>query len=285
MDKKYFKSILEIENEYNLEFRQEFYNKYHDIILNIFNNTNNTSINTDDSDIQIINGLYHIAHNDFELGKTLLLNEINNNNLNAMCVLGVYYKLYEKNDKESMKFFKIAADKGHVFSSVNLAFEYFLIGDFDNFKKYINIGIFNNDEYSYILMGLYSNNILKNSDEALIFFKKAFNINSHRAYYEYSKILKNNEERIEFILKAIQLKPKKIYIDMLNRFLKTCENNYTRINYLENNLSRFSRCPICLLNDNKLNHKKELLFLKCNHSFCIDCIKTRCKNKCPICLH
>ena len=57
--------------------------------------------------------------------------------------------------------------------------------------------------------------------------------------------------------------------------------NYDNIEFnIKFNMTRFSRCPVCI--DNNYD-KIELFTLKCNHSFCCNCIKTYCKNKCCLC--
>ena len=57
-------------------------------------------------------------------------------------------------------------------------------------------------------------------------------------------------------------------------------DNSITIRYLENDISRYSRCPACNITS---NIKTELFKLKCNHSLCYHCILKYCQNKCCIC--
>ena len=57
--------------------------------------------------------------------------------------------------------------------------------------------------------------------------------------------------------------------------------NYDKFEFnIKFNISRFSRCPICI---KKNTHKIELFTLKCNHSFCSNCIKKHCSKTCSLC--
>jgi len=69
----------------------------------------------------------------------------------------------------------------------------------------------------------------------------------------------------------------------INKFIKI--DNAATIKYLENDISRYSRCPACYINNitSNYNEKVELFKLKCNHSFCNNCIIKYCKNKCYLC--
>jgi hypothetical protein len=57
--------------------------------------------------------------------------------------------------------------------------------------------------------------------------------------------------------------------------------NINKINKIDTNNNYniiYNKCPICIVNE-----KKELFKLKCNHSFCNNCIIKYCKNKCCLC--
>lgn len=290
-------SVEEIEFENNLDFKDEFINKYHNIIIDIFNKNYNKYINSNDDNINIILALYYISTYDYNKAYELLTFIHISGNLDGTCTLGIFYHTYYNDKNVAMEYFKIAADRGHLLSSLNLAFEYLCNGEFELFLKYNNINNNMNDGFALINHAIYLWNIKKDYVNSEKFFKIAFyNYYNYRAYFEYSKLISNIELKKELLIKAIKLKPKKIYIDMLKKITDDFERfelyknyninsksvyNYDKLQFnIINNLSRYSRCPCCINNN---NYKMELIVLKCNHSFCINCIKKYCKKKCCIC--
>ncbi len=293
-------NLEEIELHCNFDFEPEIKHKYGDMILDIFNNMcpdnyNNYNNYNMDPDIMIIIALYYISKKEYEKAIKLLLDAINFSNctnLRAICTLGILYNILNDKDK-SIYYFKMSSDKGHVLSSTNLAYEYLSQGEFDLFFKYNLIGLDYNDDNALINQGIYLWNILKDYNKAIDIFKKLIN-NNYRACYEYAKLVGNIEQKKELLIKAIKLKPKKSYIDMLKKITNDFERyelyknyniktqifkNYDNIEFnIKFNISKFSRCPCCIKSE-----KVELLTLKCNHSFCINCIKKYCNNKCCLC--
>jgi hypothetical protein len=294
-------NLDEIEIKYNLDFDKNIKKKYTNIILDIFNNmcpdnyyninenANNNNINVD---IMMIVALYYISKENYEIALKILLDahSKDNNNYNISCTLGILFNILN-NKISSILFLKKGADNNHILSATNLAYEYLCQGDFDNFLIYNKIGLEKDDDNAFINLGIYEWNVLKNYNIGEEIFNKLINNNNYRAYYEYSKLIRNKEKQKELLLKAIQLKPKKTYIEMFKKITGDYETNilFKKINivdysntfkYLEYNLSRFTRCPICITINNE---KKELFKLKCNHSFCNNCIIKHCKNKCCIC--
>jgi hypothetical protein len=294
----------EIELKYNLDFEPDIKKQYANIILDIFNNmcpdnyynifdTNNINI-----DVMMIVALYYISKENHDIALKILIDAHMKdiNNYNITCTLGILYNIL--NDKtNSIYYFKIGADNHHILSATNLAYEYLCQGDFNNFNLYNKIGIDKNDENALINIGIYEWNILKNHKLGEVIFNDLFIKNNYRAYYEYAKLISDINIKKELLLKAIKLKPKKTYLEMLKKitgeyeriilFKKYNINNFNNIldysnafKYLENDLSRFTRCPICITINNE---KKELFKLKCNHSFCNNCIIKYCQNKCCIC--
>ncbi len=291
-----YNSIEEIEFQYDLDFREEIVKKYHDIIISIFNhndNDNHSDYHSDyqnDYDIQIIYALYYLTNNNINKGKEILLNLHNNNYYDATCTLVVYLKKNNHYDPLIMEYLTHAANNNHVISSINLGFEYFVKGDFENFIRYTKIGLENEIDMAYINMGIYHNNITKYDKISDYFFEKALNMKTHRSYYYYYYY---KTKKIEHLIQAIKIKLKKMYIEELIKNTTISERyilckdyyinttNYAKydpsINIYIFNQRLFNYCPL------HIDEKIELLQLKCEHSFCIECINKICKKKCPIC--
>jgi hypothetical protein len=292
-----YSSIEEIEFENNLDFQDEIINKYHNIIIDIFNKNYNKYSNIYDNNINVILALYNISINEYNKANELLLFTHDIGSLDATCTLGIFNHTYYNDKNKAIYYFKYAADKGHLLSSFNLAFEYLCNGEFELFLKYNNIENHMNDGFALLNHAIYLWTVKKDYVDSEKYFKIAFNnYYNYRAYFEYSKLINNIELKKELLIKAIKLKPKKIYIDMLKKITNDFERfelyknydinsksvyNYDKFQFnIINNLSRYSRCPCCInINDYKI----ELITLKCNHSFCINCIKKYCKKECCIC--
>jgi hypothetical protein len=293
--------LEDIELYCNLDFDPDMKKKYENIIIDIFNNFNNMcpdNNNQDNPDIMVIVALYYISKKEFTTAINILLEAINNNyNYNISCTLGIILNILNKKE-DSIKYFKLGADNNHILSATNLAYEYLCQGNRDLYFYYNNIGLINNDENAQINKAIY----LWNFKKDIISAEEIFNnlSNNYRAYYEHAKLISDINKKKELLMKAIQLKPKKPYIDMLISLTGDYERNllYKKYNininklinidnsitirYLENDISRYSRCPTCY-NNITSNIKTELFKLKCNHSLCNDCIIKYCKNNCCIC--
>lgn len=288
----------DIELYYNLDFEPDIKTKYGFIIIDLFNNMcPNKYQSLKDPDIMSILATYYISKKEHDKGIDILL-EINNNE--AYCTLGILYNIL--NDKEkSIHFFKLGADNEHIYCSVNLAFEYLCQGEMDLFLKYNKMGLDNNNETALINLGIYYWNIKKEHFNAINIFNSLFKNNNYRAFYEYAKLITDKNEKKIYLLKALQIKIKKTYIDMLilltgdyerymlykkynidiNKIINIdlfITNLHLNSFYEFQNISKYSRCPACIIDE-----KKELFKLKCNHSFCNNCIIKYCKNKCCIC--
>ena len=173
---------------------------------------------------------------------------------------------------------------------------------FDLFFKYNQIGLDNqikgSNENALINQAIYFWNVLKNYNIATNIFNKLINKN-YRACYEYAKLVGHIEQKKELLIKAIKLKPKKSYIDMLKKITSDFERyelykknniktesflNYDNFEFnIKFNISRFSRCPICINYKLTSSNKIELFTLNCNHSFCGNCIKKYCQKNCFLC--
>ncbi len=282
----------------NFDFEPEIKEKYGDIILDIFNNMcpGKYYNNYMDTNIMIIIALYDISKKDYEGAIEMLEIAITRGSYEASCTLGILYNILNNKDK-TIYYFKLGADKGHIQSSTNLAYEYLSQGNFDLFLKYNQLGLDCNDENALINRAIHLWNVLKNYNSAIIIFKNLIN-NNYRACYEYAKLVGNIEQKKELVVMAIKLKPKKSYIDMLKKLTNDFEryelykNNDIKTDIFKNydnfefnikfNICKFSRCPSCY-KDAQKSYKVELYTLKCNHSFCGNCIKKYCKNKCCLC--
>ncbi len=299
--------IYDIELHCNLDFDPRIKTKYKNIILDIFNNMcpdtyyrkNDINNNTD---IMMIVALYHASKKEYVVAINILLEayDMNYDN-NISCTLGIIFNILNEKE-ESIKYFKLGADNNHILSATNLAYEYLSQGEIELFSYYNSIGLKENDENSRINYAIYLWNFKKYIESAEHLFNGLYINNNYRAYFEHAKLVSDINKKKELLLKAIKLKPKKTYINMLvlitgdyercllyknnniniNKFIKI--DNAATIKYLENDISRYSRCPACYITSNITSNKKvELFKLKCNHSFCNDCIIKYCKNKCCLC--
>ncbi len=272
--------IEAIEYTYNLEYSDEIKNKYSDIIIKIFNHEN-VNIN-DDPEIKIIKAHYYIANNVPFKAEQILLDLVDENNLDGIYNLALFYYGNEEYEK-AMEYLKMATEKNHIKSSVNLAYLYYMYKDYDNFNKYNQIGLDNNYPMALIHLGLYTWYVLKNEDEAFKLFNK---VSSHHSFFTIAKLLdeksslKNRDMIIFNCIKALQLKIKKNYIDLLYEHTTTLQRY---ILYKDNNIEIKSEintfdnyCPICL-------EYKNLIELICKHSLCMDCIKKTQFKNCLIC--
>jgi hypothetical protein len=285
-----YTNIPQIEFDFNLDFRPEIANIYEYIIIEIFNGSDNYN-NTTNSEIQTLLGIYYNMQNDHSKAFDYFYFAHLSGDLDATCTLAVFYYIYEKDKEKALLYFKHAADEGNILSSINLAYEYLLQGKIDLFLKYNQIGLDDNHEISLINQGLYYWIIIKDYNIANDLFNKAFKKNSSRAYFEYSKLINDIEIKKDYLLKAIKIKPKKIYIDCLKKLTNSFEryelykkyniNTDIFINYdsdIINIKNKYNKCPLCI-------NKKDLFVLKCNHSFCNDCIKKYNNDKCCICFN
>lgn len=301
-------NLEEIELHCNFDFEPIIKEKYSNIILDIFNNMcpDNYNISLDynmDADVKIIIALYYISKKDYNKAIDILFEAIthaslednDDTNLRATCTLGILYNIL--NDKhKSIYYFEIGANKKHIHSCTNLAFEYLSQGEFDLFLKYNQIGLECNNDNALINQGIYLWNVIKDFDNSILIFNNLINNNNYRACFEYAKLIGDINQKIELLAKAIKLKPKKIYIETLKKYTDKFERNSIYLKYniktqqlknydniefnIKYNISKFSRCPICFNNGPE---KIELLTLQCNHSFCINCLKKYCNNKCCLC--
>ncbi len=289
----------------NFDFEPEIKEKYSDMIIDVFNNMCPGAYynNNIDTNMMIIIALYDITKKDYKNAIDILEEAIQRSKTNSpeyfrtYCTLGILYNILDDKDK-SIHCFKIGADEGHLQSSTNLAYEYLCQGEFDLFFIYNQIGLEHNDDNALINRGIYLWTVVKDYNGASEILKYLINNNNYRACYEYAKLVGNINQKIEYLLKAIKLKPKRTYIDMLKKFTNEFERyelykrhdiktdifkNYDNFEFnIKFNISKFSRCPSCY-KDAQKSHKVELYTLKCNHSFCSNCIKKYCKNKCCLC--
>lgn len=275
-------TVEEIEFNYNLDYKEEIKHKYGDIIIKIFNNE---EVNIDnDPEIQIIKAQYYIANNVPFNAEKILLKLAEQNHLDGMYNLALYYYI-ENEYEQAMIYLKKGAQENHLKSIVNLAYMYYIDKDYDNFIKYNNIGLANNEPMAFIYIALYNWYILNNEAEA--FKCLTVHLNCH-SYFTMAKLLnernslKNREMIIFNCIMALQLKINKTYINLLNEHTTTLQRYilYTENNINTNFISKEiiiidNHCPICL-------EYNKLIKLICLHSICIKCIKKNITN-CSVC--
>ncbi len=156
-------TVEEIEFKYNLEYTNEIKNKYGDIIIKIFNHENID--NDTDPQIKIIKAHYYIGNNAPFKGEQLLLELVDQNNVDGIYNLALYYYINEEYDK-TMEYLKKGTDLNHINSSINLAYLYYIYKDYENFHKYNKIGIDNNNSMALIYNALYIWHVKKDEKTA-----------------------------------------------------------------------------------------------------------------------
>ena len=122
-----FDTVKEIEDKYRITFSAEHSSGYTDFILNVFNNTNEESLDSISPDAIKLNicGIYHdtVTKNYAEMEKYYLM-AIELGNAYAMYNLGVYHKQVTKNYAEMEKYYLMAIGKGHANAMNNLKTHY-----------------------------------------------------------------------------------------------------------------------------------------------------------------
>lgn len=279
-----FTNIQEIEYKYSYDFNNYVY-MYKEHILNIFNGKEYTI--TEDSNINIIIGLYKLVNNNAIEGKQILENEyINKSSIMAANYLGIYYKCIEFDEDSAIKYMMYCVEKGDIQSSANLAIIYLNKRQMQEFLKYNMIALNVNNDTAIINMGIYYH-MLEDYTKSIEFFQKSFDNNSHNAYYIYSKLVKPINDKIKYCMIAIKIKPTKLYIDNLinitnplQRYILYKKYNIELYSKLDNTLNDLvitirynSMCFVCM----KYN---DLIKFKCNHSMCMECILN---SQCRIC--
>ncbi len=273
-------TVEEIEFKYNLEYTNEIKNKYGDIIIKIFNHENID--NDTDPQIKIIKAHYYIGNNAPFKGEQLLLELVDQNNVDGIYNLALYYYINEEYDK-TMEYLKKGTDLNHINSSINLAYLYYIYKDYENFHKYNKIGIDNNNSMALIYNALYIWHVKKDEKTAILILEQIHNC---EAYFTIAKLLNENNSLahryiiITNCINALKLKIKPVYINLLSEHTTTLQRYCL---YKENNININldiikidNYCPMCL-------KYKNLIQLICKHSICMDCIKKTNFNKCLIC--
>ncbi len=289
-----FSSVDDIEYQYNLNFLPEIKNKYNDDIINIFNGdlSNYSIYETNDPEINIILAIYYSNTDNRQRAYNILINI--NEYPRALCTLGVMYNQNNYTTDETLECFIKAYELGEKTAIYNLAYQYYLMNDINNFNKYNNML---DDESKFINLALFELNMNHNYDKGLEYIKKACVSNNYRAYYIYAyDFLKNNigDEFYKNLFLGFKIKPKKQYIEFFIknttpelRYLLCYKYDYPieemckYDNLLSQDIIKFQIikdkvCPVCLIKT--LNIK-----LKCNHSFCESCIINY--KKCILCIN
>ncbi len=287
-----FSNVDDIEYEYNLDFLPEIKKKYNDDIITIFNGdlSKYSMIEINDPEINIILAIYYSYNKNIEKAINILI--INNDYPRALCTLGILYKQWD--ESKTIECFEKAYKMGDNNCINNIAYQYYLIKDINNFNKYNDIL---EDDKKYInlsLMELYINN---NYNIGLEYIIKACKYNNHRAYYIYAMdfLLKNgiNDEFYKNLFNGFKIKPVKKYFDYLInnttpefRIMLCHKNDYpielfskydksVSPDIIKCQIIKNKVCPVCLI-------KKEFnIKLSCHHSFCESCFIEH--KKCILC--
>jgi hypothetical protein len=286
-----FTSVDDIEYEYNLDFLPEITNKYNTEIIDIFNGdlSNYSIYEINHPEIIIILAIYYNCNNNKERAINILINI--GNYPRALCTLGVLYK--QNDDIKSIECFIKAADMGDKNAINNLAYQYYLMNNIEQFFHYNNLL---DDDKKLVNLALFELNINHDYQKGLEYIKEACNYNSFRAYYIYAHdFLNKNNINIfyENLFNGFKLKPRKQYIDLLIKNTTPELRVYLcyKYNYSIELFRKYDNsilkditceiikdkvCPVCL--NKNINIK-----LKCLHSFCESCFIHH--KKCILCVN
>ncbi len=283
--------ILEIKNpllkllfqEHDIVFNLE-YDKYQNIMVDIFLNNNIKKTKKNHYVLDII-GVYYqfIKKNYQEAINYYLLSIKKGTNTNAMTNLGDYY--YENENYEEMKkYYQMAIKLGNAFAMHNLAYFYEDIKNYDEMKKYYLMAIDRNKHPNTIYnLCNYFINEEYNYDEAIKYIILIYNINYKDDYNDTNtdayKLFIQIENKInlnEFYNKLICIENKSDQVKILIEKLK---NNFVNIYKIKLAFSQKHNikddCAICLEKD------KLILTYNCMHWVCADCFPIF--NTCTIC--
>jgi hypothetical protein len=289
-------NVEDIEYQYTLDFLPEIKNKYYNDIITIFNGDLETlehkysNIKLNDPEINIILAIYYNCNKNIEHAINIL--NINSDYPRSLCTLGVLYKQYD--ESKTIECLEKAYNMGEQNAINNLAYQYYLINDIDNFNKYNNLLV---DDKKYINLALVELYVKNNYNIGLEYIIKACGYNSYRAYYIYAMdfLLKNgvNDEFYKTLFNGFKIKPVKKNIDYLIknttpefRFILCYKYDYpvelfskydssVSPDIIKCQIIKNKVCPVCLI-------KKEFnIKLSCYHSFCESCFVEH--KKCILC--
>ena len=140
-----FDTVKEIEDKYGITFATEHYSGYTDFILNVFNNTNEESLDSISPDAIKLNicGIYHdtVTKNYAEMEKYYLM-AIELGHVNAMSNLGLYHKQVTKNYAEMENYYLMAIALGNASAMTNLGYYHqFVTQNYAEMEKYFLMAI------------------------------------------------------------------------------------------------------------------------------------------------
>ena len=167
-----------------------------------------------------------------------------------------------------IKYYQMAIILNNPYAINNLASYYIKIKDYKNMKKYLLLGIKNNNINSYIII-IHYYNIIENNEKLLYkYINEAFNINSHNFISKLCEIY--NKIKVCYLL----------YKCNITYDIEDTEDNVDFIHFKEQvklkNITK-DECIICYT-PNSL----KIQFKNCIHNTCIDCYinMDKCYYKC-----
>jgi len=166
-----FDTVKEIEDKYRITFSAEHSSGYTDFILNVFNNTNEESLDSISLDAIKLNicGIYHdtVTKNYAEMEKYFLM-AIALGHANAMYNLGTYHKQVTKNYTEMKKYFLMAIGNGDADADAmyNLGlYHHTVTKNYAEMEKYFLMAIELGHANAMYNLGYYHHTVTKNYAE------------------------------------------------------------------------------------------------------------------------
>jgi len=208
-----FDTVKEIEDKYRITFSAEHSSGYTDFILNVFNNTNEESLDSISLDAIKLNicGIYHdtVTKNYAEMEKYFLM-AIALGHANAMYNLGTYHKQVTKNYTEMKKYFLMAIGNGDADADAmyNLGlYHHTVTKNYAEMEKYFLMAIELGHANAMKNLGYYHQNVTKNYAEMEKYYLMAIgkghaNAMYNLGYYHHT-VTKNYAEMEKYYLMAI----------------------------------------------------------------------------------
>ena len=292
--------------QYGVIFKNN-YEKYFDIINDIFNNDN---LNYDLNDENILNiiGLYYQykIKNYVEMKKYFLM-AIELNSIDAMNNLGNYYKNIELNAyhkiyneynayDEMIKYYSMAIELNDSNAICNLSNYYCCKSMYDIMIEYLLMGIKLNNVEAIIQLAIHHELRTKNYNEMKKYYLMAVELKNSDATFRLAKFYrceeKNYDERKKYYLMAIELnntgamyslghhyKTFEVNFDMMKKYLLMAIDSKYNVPKNEYGVDCYSEVAMrCLCdyyeNNNQIVEMKTLLFkyIELNNVFAMRCL-------------
>ena len=253
-----FTSIQEIERKYEITIDKK-YLYLDNYILDLFNGDTNIIIETSDSNIYYVNGVYYQTIENYNEMKKYYFMVIEQGYSNAMTDLGFYYQFVEKNYNEMKKYYLMAIEHGNSDAMNNLGFYYKNIeGNDDEMKKYYLMSIEQGNSMAMNNLGFYYENDEKNDDEMKKYYLMAIEFNNLNSMCR----LEMNVSKVELYKLLINIKNKN---ELIQNKITELEKDSKIIKYnkiIEGDNTKESVVCCCVKKHVIFSCKKHIIFIR-----------------------